>query len=149
MRSEFQFIMSAEDMSEFDDFLLSHDGVEIESRKGFDVVHYESAEFQYMRSGIYEDLLTVGRIALATTDLDKQPNFENSHQIEKLYKRCRTWLRKRYSNCLEAVNYNVTPPAKCAVKYVWLGPNAEKWLDSGRGKLRLFPKNGVYLEKLT
>ena len=149
MRSEFQFIMSAEDMSEFDDFLLSHDGVAIEVGECFDMVHYDSAKFQYMRSGIYADLLTVGRIALATTDIDKKDTNSNSEKIEKLYKSCRNWLRKRYSNCLDAVNYDVTPPAKATVKYIWLGPHAEKWFDSGQGKLRIFPKNGVYLEKRT
>ncbi len=125
MRSEFQYFMSQEDHAGFDEHLRSLDGVSVERGKNFDEILYSDGSIQYERSQLLDGVLTAGRIAIATTDLDGNFNFTAHDEIETIYKKLRNWLKKRSMNNLVCFNENSQDRVTQATKNFWLANGAE------------------------
>ncbi|GAA6186876.1 MULTISPECIES: hypothetical protein [Alteromonadaceae] len=146
MRSEFQYFMNQDDHAIFDDHLRSIDGVSIKQGKGFDEILLDDGFIQYKRSLLEDGILTSGRIAIASTDLDGAYNFSSHQAVESLYKKLRKWLKNRSVNSLVCYNETSEKPAKQAVKTFWLGTGAEKALTDSAIKLKQFKMGKAVFE---
>ena len=138
MRSEFQYFMSDNDHSLFDDYVLSFPSVSIKKGKSYDEILLLDGFIQYDRSNLSNGILTSGRIAIASTDLDGQLNFEEHDEIEKLYKKLRNWLKKRCINKLVCFNENIGESTLQPVKNFWLCEGAAEIVKSQNIKLKQF-----------
>ena len=143
MRSEFQYFMSKDDHAAFDDHIRSIDGVSIKSGKHFDEILFGDGFIQYERSFLENDVLTSGRIAIASTDLDGAYNFSSHQAVESLYKKLRSWLKKRSINSLVCYNEKSEEPTFQAVKNFWLVTGAETALKESTIKLKQFKSGNV------
>lgn len=139
--------MSQDDHAAFDDHLRSIDGVSIKKGKHFDEILFEDGFIQYERSLLEDGILTSGRIAIASTDLDGSYNFSLHEAVESLYKQLRSWLKKRSINSLVCYNEKSERPAVQAVKNFWLATGAEATLNESSIKLKQF-KSGSVVFKL-
>lgn len=143
MRSEFQYFMNQDDHAVFDDHLRSIDGVSIKQGKHFDEILLDDGFIQYERSLLEDGVLTSGRIAIASTDLDGAYNFSSHQIVESLYKKLRNWLKKRSVNSLVCFNEKSENPTTQAAKNFWLGPGAEVTLNDPAIKLKQFKSGNV------
>ncbi|WP_444904246.1 hypothetical protein ACJJIU_03845 [Microbulbifer sp. CnH-101-E] len=143
MRSEFQYFMNQDDHAVFDEYLRSIDGVSIKQGKHFDEILLDDGFIQYERSLLEDRVLTSGRIAIASTDLDGAYNFSSHQAVESLYKKLRNWLKKRSVNSLVCFNEKSENPTTQAVKSFWLGPGAEATLNDPAIKLKQFKSGNV------
>ena len=92
--------MSDDDHSRFDEFLTKFANIKIVSGNSFDEIHLLDGSIQYVRSAQIGTVITSGRIAIATTDLDGNRNYDSYPEVEKLYRSLRNWLKKRSTNKL-------------------------------------------------
>lgn len=143
MRSEFQYFMNQDDHTVFDEYLRSIHGVSIKQGKHFDEILLDDGFIQYERSFLEDRVLTSGRIAIASTDLDGAYNFSSHQAVESLYKKLRNWLKKRSVNSLVCFNEKSENPATQSVKSFWLGPGAEAILNDPAIKLKQFKSGNV------
>lgn len=143
MRSEFQYFMNQDDHVAFDNHLLSIDGVSIKHRKHFDEILFDDGFIQYQRSILEDGILTSGRIAIASTDLEGSYNFSSHQAVEALYKKIRSWLKKRSVNTLVCYNEKSEKPAAQTVKNFWLLTGAEAMLNESAIKLKQFKSGNV------
>ncbi|MBG56968.1 MAG: hypothetical protein CMK46_01620 [Porticoccus sp.] len=143
MRSEFQYFMSQDDHAAFDSHLLSIDGVTIKQGKHFDEIRLGDGFIQYERSILNEGILTSGRIAIASTDLERSYNFSSYQAVEALYKKLRSWLKKRSINTLVCYNEKSENYTVQAVKNFWLVTGAETLLNESGIKLKQFESGNV------
>ena len=90
--------MSTEDHASFDELLRSIPGITIALGKSFDEILLLDGRIQYARSQLSDNILTAGRIAIATMDLAGNHNFDSYEEVEKLYKKLRSWLKKHSTN---------------------------------------------------
>lgn len=148
MRSEFQYFMSQDDHAAFDEHLRSIDGVSIKPGKYFDEILLNDGFIQYERSVLEEGILTSGRIAIASTDLEDSYNFSSHQAVEAMYKKLRNWLKKRSINTLICYNEKSVNPAAQPVKNFWLLTGAEAMLNDSAIKLKQF-KTGNVVFKLS
>jgi len=130
--------MSENDHSLFDEYVLSFSGVSIKNSKGFYEILLLDGFIQYERSKLSNGILTSGRVAIATTDLDGQLNFEAYDEIEELYKNLRNWLKKRCINKLVCCNEKIGESTLQPVKNFWLCEGAAEIVKSGNIKLKQF-----------
>lgn len=100
MRSEFQYFMNQSDHTAFDDYLLSIDGVSIKFGEHFDEICLGEGFIQYERCHFQNGVLTSGRIAIASTDLDGCFNFSSHEVVEALYRKLGSWLMNCCINTL-------------------------------------------------
>ncbi len=147
MRSEFQYFMNQEDHAAFDEHLHSIDGVSIRQGEHFDEILLDDGFIQYERSQLEDAILTSGRIAIASTDLDGAYNFSSHQAVEALYKKLRNWLKKRSINSLVCYNEKLKNPSPQSVKNFWLGAGAKAALHNSAIKLKQF-KSGNAVFKL-
>ncbi len=143
MRSEFQYFMNQYDHIAFDEHLLSIENVSIKSGEQFDEIHLDDGSIQYERSILTNGVLTSGRIAIASTDLDDCLNFTSHGAVESLYKKLRSWLKKRSINTLVYYNEKSSQPAAQATKNFWLLSCAEAELKESSIKLKQFESGNV------
>ena len=143
MRSEFQHFMSLEDHEAFDNHLRSIDGVIIKPGKHFDEIIFIDGLIQYQRSALEDGILTSGRIAIASTELDGSYNFSSHQEIEHLYKNLRKWLKKRSINTLVCYNEKSEEHIVQVVKNFWLATGAEAALKASTIKLKQFKSGNV------
>jgi hypothetical protein len=143
MRSEFQYFMNQDDHSTFDKHLMSIDGVSIKLGDHFDEIRLNDGFIQYVRSNLENGILTSGRIAIASTDLDGCFNFSSHEAVETLYKKLRNWLKKHSVNTLVCYNEKSKEPATQAVKNFWLSSGAENELKESAIKLKQFKSGNV------
>lgn len=143
MRSEFQYFMNQDDHAAFDDHLLSIDGVSLKQGKLFDEILFDDGFIQYQRSILEDGILTSGRIAIASTDLEGSYNFSSHQAVEALYKKLRNWLKKRSINTLVCYNEKSENHAVQAVKNFWLVTGAEALLNESAIKLKQFKSGNV------
>ena len=142
MRSEFQYFMSAEDHSALDKLLNGIGGVELKSGENYDEILYLDGFIQYARSELIDGVLTGGRIAIASTDLDGTYNCESYIEVEKLYKKLRNWLKKRSTNKLLCFNEKIGRGTIMPVKNFWLCKGAEELVRANEVRLKQF--NSTY-----
>jgi hypothetical protein len=135
--------MNQEDHAAFDDHLRSFDGVSIKQGKHFDEILLDDGFIQYERSLLEDGVLTSGRIAIASTDLDGSYNFSSYQEVESLYKKLRNWLKKRSVNSLVCYNEKSESPTTQVVKNFWLGAGAEAALKESAIKLKQFKSGNV------
>ena len=147
MRSELQYFMSQDDHAVFDDYLRSIDGVSIKKGENFDEILLDDGFIQYERSFLVDGILTSGRIAIASTNLDGAYNFSSHQAVESLYKKLRNWLKRRSVNSLVCFNEKSKNPATQIVKNFWLGVGAAITLNNLAIKLKQF-KSGSIVFKL-
>ena len=138
MRSEFQYFMSDSDHAEFDEFILSFPGVTIKTGKSYDEIILLDGFVQYDRSNLSDGILTSGRIAIATTDLDGNLNFTSDKEIEHLYKELRKWLKKKSTNKLACFNEKMGESTLQPTKNFWLCEGAEEMKKSHNIKLKQY-----------
>lgn len=143
MRSEFQYFMNQDDHIAFDEHLLSIEDVSIKSGEHFDEIHLSDGFIQYERSILTNGVLTSGRIAIASTDLDGCFNFTSHEVVETLYKKLRNWLKKRSINSLVCYNEKSSQPVVQATKNFWLLSCAEAELKESSIKLKQFESGNV------
>ena len=130
--------MCIEDHDDFDKFILSFDGLSIKHGNAFDKIHCFDGFIQYQRSQLMEGVLSAGRIAIATTDLNGNTNFSNSKEIEVIYKKLRRWLKKRCINSLVCFNEQFDNTTLQPVKTLWVAPSALDRCKNGKVKLKQF-----------
>ena len=138
MRSEFQYFMSDNDHSLFDKHILEFPGVSIKKGKSYDEILLLDGFIQYERSKLSDGILTSGRIAIATTDLDKKVNFEAHREIEEFYKKLRSWLKKRSVNKLVCFNEKIGESTLQPVKNFWLCSGAAEIVQIQNVKLKQY-----------
>ena len=143
MRSEFQFFMNNEDHSLFDEFISKIDGVEIKTGQFFDDIYLLDGKIQYERSKLDNGVLSAGRIAIATTDLDGNYNFSSFAEIEKLYKKLRNWLKKRSINNLVCFNESLDSTVVVPTKNFWVAKGALNNLKASEIKFKQFHSASV------
>ena len=143
MRSEFQYFMNQDDHAAFDNHLLSIDGVSLKQGKLFDEILFDDGFIQYQRSIFEDGILTSGRIAIASTALDGSYSFSSHQTVEALYKKLRSWLKKRSINTLVCYNEESENHAVQAVKNFWLVTGAEALLNESAIKLKQFKSGNV------
>ena len=135
--------MSQDDHAAFDDHIRSIDGASIKKGKHFDEIQFEDGFIQYERSLLEDGILTSGRIAIASTDLDGSYNFSSHKAVESLYKQLRNWLKNRSINSLVCYNEKSESPTVQAVKNFWLATGAEATLNEPSIKLKQFKSGNV------
>ncbi len=143
MRSEFQYFMNQEDHTAFDEHILSIEGVSIKLGEHFDEVCLDDGFIQYERSQFINGVLTAGRIAIASTDLEGCSNISSHEEIESLYKKLRRWLKKKSHNKLVCYNEKLKEPTTQPIKNFWLAPSAEVELKESGVKLKQFESGNV------
>ena len=143
MRSEFQYFMNENDHALFDEFLSSVPEIKIKPGKNFDEILYLDGNIQYERSELLEDVLTGGRIAIATTDLDGNYNFYHYKETERLYGKLRNWLKKRSKNTLICFNEGIDNGTIMPVNNFWLLGGAESQVRANEIKLKQFKSGNV------
>lgn len=143
MRSEFQYFMSQEDHKFFDEYILSIEEPTIEHGNHFDEIQLLDGSIQYERSQLDNDVLTAGRIAIATTDLEGNYNFTSHKEIESLYKKLRSWLKKRSVNNLVCFNEKAEESATQKVNNFWVSTGAETIVKEKGIKLKQFESGNV------
>ncbi|MFD2178573.1 hypothetical protein [Veronia pacifica] len=139
--------MNQDDHAVFDDHLRSIDGISIKQGKHFDEILMGDGFIQYERSRLEDGVLTSGRIAIASTDLDGAYNFSSRQAVESVYKKLRDWLKKRSVNALVCYNEKSENPATQSIKNFWLGAGAAATLNNSAIKLKQF-KSGNIVFKL-
>ena len=91
-----------------------------------------SGSIQYEPGERFDSLVTAGRIALATTGLDREPLFqpESAAVLERAYRGLRRWLQARYINDLVCYSefFPVGQRKVSPARSFWLGPHARAWL---------------------
>ena len=135
--------MSPEDHEAFDDHLRSIDGVIIKPGKNFDKILFTDGFIQYQRSALEDGILTSGRIAIASTELDGTYNFSSHQEVENLYKKLRSWLKKRSINTLVCYNEKSEEHTVQVVKNFWLATGAEAALKASTIKLKQFQSSNT------
>jgi hypothetical protein len=133
MRSEFQFLQSELDEKEFvAAFVDAADTLEQDSPIQWFFCVGDS-RIQFLRSRRTEDQISLGRISLATHGFGL--SFASAPSAEALYKKMRSWLKKRYHNTLTAENIRI-PGSATSYRTMWLGPDAQARYRSGVVALR-------------
>jgi hypothetical protein len=145
MRSEFQFFMAPQDQKDFLEFALPYIHEIDKSSKIYWKLFLEDCYIQFEPSRILDGNLISGRIAIATHGLDKEATCKNPDDAEKVYRKYRNWLKKRYSNKLSCYNIH-KPESKQESKHFWIGPNAVEWKQKNDGLLKQFPNGFVVFE---
>jgi len=135
--------MNDEDHASFDELLHSIPGISIKHGKSYDEILLSDGFVQYQRSELINNVLTAGRIAIATTDLDGEYNFTSHQEIEKLYKKLRNWLKKRSLNALICFNEQLGENTTQPVKNFWLCNGAESQVKTQGIKLKQFESGNV------
>lgn len=143
MRSEFQYFMSQDDHAAFDNHLLSIDGVSLKQGEHFDEILFDDGFIQYQRSILEDGILTAGRIAIASIDLEGSYNFSSHQAVDALYKKLRNWLKKRSINTLVCYNEKSENPVAQTVKNFWLLTGAEAMLSESAIKLKQLKSGNV------
>jgi len=145
MRSEFQFFMSENDETEFvSSFASLADALKRESDTQWWFC-IGDCRVQFLRSKLSDDQITLGRIAVATHGTGEACS--RGPLVEGLFKKMRTWLKKRYTNRLMAENIEI-PGSATSYRLFWLGPDAAAMFRNGRVTLRsLFSGPVVFKEE--
>jgi hypothetical protein len=131
----------------WDRSILPELAVRTHPHSGFQLDCHES-QIQWLRGTLDGAILTAGRIAVATTNLENAVNDTSTQvAVEALYKALRIWIKKRYRNGLVATSDNApigpTNPSK-PISSMWVGPAACSWLERAREHtFRQFPGGGV------
>ena len=146
MRSEFQYFMSDDDHSRFDEFLTKFANIKIVSGNSFDEIHLLDGSIQYVRSAQIGTVITSGRIAIATTDLDGNRNYDSYPEVEKLYRSLRNWLKKRSTNKLVCFNEKIGRNSMKPVKNIWLCEGAAQKIERENLQLKQILTAAVVFE---
>lgn len=145
MRSELQFFMVPKDQDAFLEFAEPHINEIDKSPGAYWKLVVGDCFIQFIPCCIHDGDLISGRIALATHGLDKEPTCEDGLGAEKIYKKFRNWLKKRYSNKLTCRNIHI-PDSSQDSKHLWVGPNVQKWKQNNNGQLKQIPGGFVVFE---
>ncbi len=135
--------MNKEDHDAFDKFLCSISGISIKHGKIYDEIQLFDGFIQYERSEQIKDVLIAGRVAIATTDLDGKCNFTSHQEIERLYKKLRSWIKKRSVNTLVCFNETLEDNIVQPVNKFWLCNGAASLVKSQNIKLKQFESGNV------
>ncbi len=131
MRSECQFFMASEDEAEFLAHATAAHSLTVSGEGHIAALTCSLGSIQFLRSQRFDSTLTAGRIALATTGLDKESLVpESASELERIYRQLRRWLQKRCTNDLVAYSESLSPEQRKVVRYpsFWLAPHARSWL---------------------
>lgn len=125
--------MTEGDEQEFVEYVTRTHGVSVTGEGHIADFECAHGRIQFLRSQRFDLVLTAGRIALATTDRDGHSLCPDSAPaLERIYKQMRRWLQTRYNNRLVCyseffpVGLRKVQPARM----FWLGPQAQRWLDT-------------------
>lgn len=137
MRSECQFFMSRQDEESFLKLAYEKFGLACHG-DWLSNADLPAQAIQFERSRQYDTVLTAGRIALATRDLDGAELYPSEGQaLEKAFRGLRGYIRKHFNNRLAA--YTNGQKSKHTYRNIWLGPDAQSWLAAVPGAtLRAF-----------
>ncbi len=145
MRSEFQFFMVAKDQEDFFEFVDPFIDKIDKSLKSYWKLLIGDCYIQFIPCQIQDGDLIAGRIAIATHGLDKELTCANGIEAEKIYKKSRNWLKKRYTNKLTCRNIH-KPENRQVSKHLWIGANAKIWKQNNKGLLKQIPGGFVVFE---
>ncbi len=84
---------------------------------------------------LFRNKLVSGRIAIATTDLDGniiRPRTADA--VHRNYNALRRFIKKHYANNLVCFHQD-DPEDAIDAREFWLGPEAAKWLGSGKRRV--------------
>jgi hypothetical protein len=144
MRSEFQFLQSENDENEFAEaFAMYCDALEKESDSQC-FFRIGDCRIQFLRSRRKNDTIAVGRIALATHGFGL--SFISAPQAEALFRKMRTWLKKRYHNKLTAENITI-PESTTSYRNMWLGPGAQQLYRNSNITLKSITNGPVIIKE--
>jgi hypothetical protein len=144
MRSEFQFLQSETDETEFIDAFVSHaDALEKDSPTQW-FFRVGDCRIQFLRSRRTPDEVSIGRIALATHGFGLA--LASAPAAEALFTKMRKWLKKRYSNRPTAENV-ANPASVTSYRIMWLGPDAKERYRSGGVTLRTISRGPVIIKE--
>ncbi len=116
--------MSVEDQNEFLHFCREHIDSIDESPDVYWFLMVGDCPIQLLHSKCKDDVLISGRIAIATHGFQIQCN--DAERAEKVFKKLRNWIKKRYNNhlnCRSIYGEGKTSP----VKNFWVGTDAIRW----------------------
>ena len=131
MRSECQFFMSQQDEDAFLKFAYDKFGLTCHG-DWLSNADLPAEAIQFDRSRQYDTVLTAGRIALATHDLEGVELYPGEGpRLEKAFRGLRGYIRKHFNNQLAA--YTNGQRSQYTYRNLWLGPDAESWLAAVPG----------------
>ena len=114
----------------------------------------ESATIQFLRSQPYGPMITEGRIAIGTNNMDENA----AKRIEQRFKTLAKFVKKHYVNsvvhwCNPTVPFAHAAPGRSANPskpdaQVWIGPHALRWLRQDHGHHIKQFKNAVVEARL-
>ena len=151
MRSECQFFMASQDEREFVVHATSVHQLHVTGDTHIVSLRCSFGDIQFERSQQFDSILTAGRVALATTGLDREslvPSDTAPH-LERVYRQLRRWLQTRYNNDLVCYSefFPVGQRKVDRVRSFWLGPHAQQWLETSAGAvLRQFRTGRVIFD---
>ena len=142
MRSQFEFLMSEDDESEFiSAFVDQVDTLKKDSNVEWLFV-MSDCHIQFLPSRRSGGQITLGRIAIATHGFGNV--FAAAPKAERLFERMRSWLKKRYSNRLMAENITI-PGSASPRRTMWLGLDARARFRRGEVTFRTAVESRVVI----
>ncbi|MEW6305801.1 MAG: hypothetical protein AB1705_20170 [Verrucomicrobiota bacterium] len=124
--------MAERDDEEFVDYATRTHSIRVTGDGSIADFQCSHGDIQFLRSQRFGGILTAGRIALATTDLDGHGLYPDSASaLVRIYKQMRRWLQTRYCNRLVCYSefFPVGQRKVQPARMFWLGPHAKSWLE--------------------
>lgn len=101
-------------------------------------LHIAGAKIQYLRCEVFDDFITIGRVACRTLG-------KADKRVTKAFKHIESWVKANCTNQLSCRNVNVEGSAMM-VADVWVGPSAKAFAESGKKSLKQSRQGFVVFE---
>lgn len=138
MNKQLRFLFDLHDNVEFTRVLEETGGeVERESERQW-FLRVSDVRIQYLRCEVFDDFITIGRIAFRTMG-------KTDKRVIKAYKHIESWVKENCTNRLFCRNVNIDGSGSM-VDDVWVGPSAKALAESGEKTLKQSRKGFIVFE---